>query len=246
MTKKLMIDPGHGGADPGAVAAGFGLREKDLNLTISKRIDYTISKDYDVQTRMTRDSDKTLNLSQRTAAANAWGADYLLSVHINAGGGTGYEDFIHSNLSDSSQTAKMRNAVHAEITKVLQKYGVRNRGKKKANFHMLRESKMSAMLSETLFIDHKDDQKLLKNESFLKDMADAHAHGVAKALGLKKKAAPAPVKPAPSPKVGGQVGLHRVIVDGKQIGAWGTQSYLLRNIEKALESGAKEIKIQKV
>lgn len=252
MTKRILvvIDPGHGGADPGAVAQGFGLREKDLTLAISKRIEATLNDEYEVDVRLTRTVDTTLNLKARTDFANSVGANYLLSVHINAGGGTGYEDFIHVNLSDTTMTAKYRDTVHAEIVKVLQKYGIRNRGKKKANFHMLRESRMSAMLSETLFIDHKEDQKLLQNTAFLNDMADAHAYGMAKALGFPKKPAPAPSapKPAPKPSVvpGGQVGLHRVIIDGTQIGAWSNSSYLLRAIEKAMDNGAKEIKVQKV
>src|SRR5699024_10386757 len=123
-----------GGNDPGAV--GNGLREKDLTLKISKKI-ADILKDYDCSVKLSRTGDQTLSLKQRTDAANKWGADYLLSVHINAGGGTGYEDFIHNGLSNSSSTAKLRNVIHAEVVKELNAW--RNRGKKKANFHMLRE-----------------------------------------------------------------------------------------------------------
>lgn len=244
---KVMIDPGHGGADPGAVASGFSLREKDLTLFISKHIDYYLTTNYEVQTKMTREKDQTLNLKQRTDMANKWGADFLVSVHVNAGGGTGYEDFIYINLSDSSKTAKYRDIVHAEIKKVLDKYKIRDRGKKKANLHMLRESKMSAILTENLFIDNPEDQKLLKNETFLKQMAEAHAIGIAKALGLKQKSKPQPVKKAPSTEIPGNYkNMYRVIVDGKQIGAWSNASYLLRNVEKAVEGGGKEIKIVKV
>lgn len=247
--KKLPIvvgDPGHGGADPGAVANGFGLREKDLTLTISKHIEYFITRDYEVDFRLTRDTDKTMDLIERANFANKAGADYFASVHINAGGGRGYEDFIHVNLSDTSNTAMMREIVHAEIQKVLIKYNVRNRGKKKANFSVLRNTNMSAILTENGFIDNVNDQKLLKNEQFLKDIAEAHSHGIARALGLTKKVKPAPIKPTPDPKVGGQPGLHRIIADGKQIGAWGEMSYLLRNVEKAIDSGTKEIKIERV
>ncbi|WP_060210477.1 glucosaminidase domain-containing protein [Sporosarcina koreensis] len=88
---KIFIDPGHGGTDPGAT--GNGLKEKDLTLAISKRIE-SLLKGYDgVQVRLSRTSDQTLSLKQRTDMANNWGANYLLSVHINAGGGKGYEDF---------------------------------------------------------------------------------------------------------------------------------------------------------
>lgn len=246
LSPKIMIDPGHGGADPGAVANGFGLREKDLTLTISKHINYFLLKDYEVDVRMTREIDKTMNLNERTDLANRIQVDYFVSVHINAGGGTGYEDYIFVKLNDSSQSTQMREIIHIEIRKILDKYNIRNRGMKKANFAVLRETNMPAVLTENLFIDHPEDQKLLKNEAFLKDISEAHASGIAKALGLSKKEKPELVNPIPPNKVGGQPGIHRVLVEGNQVGAWGEMSYLLRNIEKAIDSGAKEIKIEKV
>src|SRR5690625_1323086 len=102
---KIYIDAGHGGHDPGAVANG--LREKDLTLKITKHVrDYL--KNYNCSVRMSRTNDKTLSLAQRTNDANRWGADFFLSIHINAGGGTGYEDYIYNGLSNSSKTAKIR------------------------------------------------------------------------------------------------------------------------------------------
>src|SRR5690625_3506361 len=179
---KIYIDAGHGGSDPGATANG--LREKDLTLKIAKHIrDYL--KNYNCSVRMSRTGDKTLSLAQRTNDANKWGADYFLSVHINAGGGTGYEDYIYNGLSNSSKTARIRDAIHNEINNVLKKHGITNRGKKKANFHVLRESKMSAMLSENLFIDTAKDAKLLKDNAFLKAIGEAHAKGIIKAFNLK-------------------------------------------------------------
>src|SRR5690625_1113117 len=179
---KIFIDPGHAGSDPGAVANG--LSEKDLTLKIAKHVrDYL--KNYNCSVKMSRTNDKTLSLSQRTNDANKWGADYFLSVHINAGGGTGYEDYIYNKLSNTSKTAKIRDTVHGEISKTLKKYGITNRGKKKANFHVLRESRMPAMLSENLFIDTTNDANLLKNNAFLKDIGQAHAKGIVKAFNLK-------------------------------------------------------------
>src|SRR5690625_504295 len=180
---KIYIDAGHGGHDPGAVANG--LREKDLTLKITKHVrDYL--KNYNCSVRMSRTNDKTLSLAQRTNDANRWGADFFLSIHINAGGGTGYEDYIYNGLSNSSKTAKLRDIVHSEMNKVLKKYNITNRGKKKANFHVLRESRMPAMLSENLFIDTTNDANLLKNNAFLKDIGQAHAKGIVKAFGLKR------------------------------------------------------------
>jgi len=240
-----VYDPGHGGADPGAVARGFGLREKDLNLFIARRARETAMANYEVDVRLTRDSDTTMDLKARTDFANKLSAALLVSFHVNAGGGTGYEDFIHINLLDSSLTARLRQAYHLEVSKFLAQRKIRNRGMKKQNFHMLRESKMPAILNETLFIDHAEDQKQLAQESFLIAIADCYAHALCKAAGLKPRVKAKP-EPAPAPKLTGQVALHRVIVDGAQIGAWSNMSFLLRNVEKALESGAKEVKIEPV
>lgn len=81
---KIFIDPGHGGTDSGAV--GNGLKEKDLTLKISKKIKEKLANYENVQIKLSRESDQTLSLPQRTNMANAWGANYLISVHINAGG----------------------------------------------------------------------------------------------------------------------------------------------------------------
>ncbi len=200
MTVKIYIDAGHGGSDPGAV--GNGLREKDLTLTISKRIKAYLDNNYSGHNaRLSRTGDTTMSLSQRTNAANNWGADYFLSVHINAGGGTGYEDYIYSG-GVSSKTASIRDTIHVEVVKQIS--NVRNRGKKRANFHVVRETRMPAMLSENLFIDTKADANKLKDSKFLDKVAKGHAIGLAKAFKLKKKGSTSkptakPNKPSPKP-----------------------------------------------
>ena len=89
---KVVIDPGHGGADSGAT--GNGIIEKDLNLKISKYI-YDRLKDLGVDVKITRDTDETLSPSERVnRVLNAFGnsSDVLvISNHINAGGGDGAE-----------------------------------------------------------------------------------------------------------------------------------------------------------
>ncbi|KAB2335098.1 N-acetylmuramoyl-L-alanine amidase family protein [Bacillus mesophilum] len=182
---KIKVDPGHGGTDPGAV--GNGLREKDLTLTISKKIRDMLLQYQDVQVSLTRETDKTLSLKQRTDMANAWGADFLFSIHINAGGGTGYEDFRFNKVSVSSRTAKVQRAIHGSVMVEIKDYNVFDRGAKSANFHMLRESNMPGVLTENLFIDRAADAKLLKNDKFLDAIARGHVNGLVTAFGLKLK-----------------------------------------------------------
>lgn len=182
MSKIIVIDPGHGGSDPGA--QGNGLREKDLTLDISKRIRTYLENNYSgLKVLMTRTNDKYLTLSERAQFANRNKADLFISIHINAGGGTGYESFIHTSQNSNTATGKMQNTVHAEAMK---KINVVDRGKKKANFAVLRLTNMRAILPENLFIDRKkEDAAKLKESSELQKIAEGHAIGIAKSLGLK-------------------------------------------------------------
>src|SRR5699024_8057173 len=183
MTKIIVIDPGHGGSDPGAVSNG--LQEKVLTLDISKRTKKYLDNNYTGHiVHLTRTTDKYLTLSERARYANNKKAHLFVSMHINAGGGTGYETFIYSNVSNTSSTGKMQSTVHAEANKQMK---VTDRGKKKANFAVLRETNMPAILPENLFIDRKEDAAKLKDSKFLDKVAKGHAIGIAKTLGLKKK-----------------------------------------------------------
>lgn len=80
--KKIVIDPGHGGSDPGAIGR-TGLREKSVNLDIAKRL-AEILEDSGVKVVMTRKSDIFIPLSQRVDIANQPGVDLFISIHSNA------------------------------------------------------------------------------------------------------------------------------------------------------------------
>ncbi|WP_368298399.1 N-acetylmuramoyl-L-alanine amidase [Cytobacillus firmus] len=178
---KLFIDPGHGGTDPGAV--GNGLQEKNLTLQIATRIKEILTLEYDnVSIRMSRTNDQTVSLSERTNAANAWGADFFLSVHINAGGGTGYEDYVYPGVG--APTTTYQNNIHAEVIKLIDFY---DRGKKQANFHVLRETNMPALLTENGFIDNTNDAAKLKSSTFIENLVRGHVNGIVKSFNLPKK-----------------------------------------------------------
>lgn len=80
--KKIVIDPGHGGKDPGAMA--FGLKEKDIVLSIAKKLAPLLEKELGCEVLLTRDSDVFISLEERTAIANSKNADLFVSLHINA------------------------------------------------------------------------------------------------------------------------------------------------------------------
>ena len=80
--RKIVIDPGHGGKDPGAMA--FGLKEKDIVLKISKKITKILNNTYHYEVVLTRTKDIYLPLEERTAIANTHKSDLFISIHINA------------------------------------------------------------------------------------------------------------------------------------------------------------------
>ncbi|MPQ25099.1 N-acetylmuramoyl-L-alanine amidase [Bacillus paralicheniformis] len=184
MAKKIMIDPGHGGHDSGAAANG--LKEKDLVLTIAKKTKAILEKEYDALVKLTRSTDVYIELADRSTMANKWGADYFVSIHINAGGGTGFETYSFHKLAGSSGTGQKQAAAHKAIFNRVKGKGVKDRGKKSANFSVLRGTKMAAILTENLFIDNKNDAALLKQTSFIDLLARGHAEGTPEAVGLKK------------------------------------------------------------
>ena len=175
---KIMLDAGHGGKDSGAV--GNGLREKDLTLNIVKKIGNLLAEYEDVEVHYTRTDDRFLELSERAEIANRLKADYFISVHINAGGGTGFESYIYNGNVDA-KTVAYQNVIHAEIMKVIG--NVTDRGKKRANYAVLRETHMPAILTENLFIDNANDAAKLKSEQFLLQVAHGHVQGIVKAFG---------------------------------------------------------------
>lgn len=202
---KVFINPGHGGTDPGAV--GNGLREKDIVLTIGKKI-VQLLKDYDVDVKLFRSNDTFYSLDTIVKEANNWKANLFISIHVNAGGGTGFESYIY-NGSVSSKTRTYQNNIHAEIMKQIS--NVRDRGKKKANFAVLRGTNMPAILTENLFIDTKADADKLKDSKFIDAIARGHANGIVKALGLKKKKAKPTSTQKPTQKTTGKTTFYRVV-----------------------------------
>lgn len=170
----IVLDAGHGGYDPGAMANG--LIEKDLTLDLVRRVEDLLSSEGHT-ILMTRQTDVFVELSARADLANSVGADYFVSFHHNAGGGTGFESYVYPGTKGSS-TGEKQDAVHNTITTFLARYGVRDRGKKEANFAVLRETQMSALLLENLFVDTAIDATLLKKSLFLNGLAEAIAEGI--------------------------------------------------------------------
>lgn len=193
LTIKIALDAGHGGTDSGA--NGNGLHEKDVTLKIIQAIDAKLKAYKNVETIQTRPKDIFVGLTERCNLSNKWGADVFLSCHINAATDTnarGWQSHIYSGPVDS-KTVAYQNVIHENVIQSIKKYNVKDRGKERDNFAVLRQTNCVAILTETLFITNSADAALLKNEEFINSVAEGHVIGLEKFLGLEKNNIPPPV-----------------------------------------------------
>jgi N-acetylmuramoyl-L-alanine amidase len=182
----VVIDPGHGGTDPGAT--GHGLVEMELTLSISDRLVQALTRQWSVDVLLTRHDDATfVGLPERPQMANERSAAAFVSVHINAAddpSARGFETYRHSTATAASPSGSLQDGLHTSLVDALRPRGVRDRGQKTANFAVLRHSRVPAILGENLFITNADDAALLSQQATLDAIAAAYASGLARHLSL--------------------------------------------------------------
>lgn len=171
--KTVMIDAGHGDHDPGAIANG--LQEKDIVLDLALRT-RNLLEDAGFTVIMTRSTDTYLTLQERSALANSSNVDIFVSIHVNAGGGTGVETY----WFDRHEPVKSEGLAATIQEELVKETEMRNRGVKKANFHVIRETQMPSALVEVGFIDHQEDAQKLQNDSFLNRATQGIVNGIKK------------------------------------------------------------------
>jgi len=175
----VLLDPGHGGYDPGAVA--HGLKEKDLNLLLAVKLAEKLDG---MKVLLTRERDSFVSLADRVAMSRRVGADLFLSLHANAGGGQGFESFVCSGLGSGDPALAMQKALHGQIMKVLKGWDIVDRGMKRAAFYVLKHNPRPAVLIESLFLDNAAEADLWQEPAFVEALAVGAARGVQDALGL--------------------------------------------------------------
>lgn len=209
---KIMLDAGHGSNTPGKRSPN-GMKEYEFNSVVA---DYAkdMLNDYENVTVYFAHSDKRdVPLKDRTDNANDKNVDAYVSIHANAYGtgwnsANGIETFVY--ISKPKEALEL--AAHIQ-NHLIRETGRDNRGVKTADFHVLRETDMTAILVEAGFMTNKEEATLLKSSSYRKKVATAIVKGLAEQYKLKKKAKPKP-KPAPS-----KGGLYKV-----QVGAFAKKS----------------------
>jgi N-acetylmuramoyl-L-alanine amidase len=156
--RKVFIDAGHGGSDPGAV--GNGLNESDVVLSISKKLGSILTLE-GISVAYSRTSDTYVSLEGRAEQANNWGSTLFVSIHANAAVSSafGTECYTYPNTDDKNKELS-RNVSEA----IANKFGISNRGHKEEDFAVLRLTNMPAILVETAFISNANDADLLRSK----------------------------------------------------------------------------------
>lgn len=178
----VVLDPGHGGYDPGA--QNKGVNEKDLNFKML----YTLMKPYfssnapDIKAYWTRTDDSYITLADRAAFAKKVSADIFISLHMNsaannsANGTEVYYSVSNNGSSFSGITSKKMAAFFK--TQLIQDLGTKNRGTKTAAYYVLKHNTVPAVLIELGFISGNTDFAKLKKESFQKKAAKSIYNGI--------------------------------------------------------------------
>lgn len=211
---KWLFDAGHGGTDPGAVYRGRTEAADVLRLT--KDVGAALIANGE-SVSYTRTADNTVSLSERSNMDLRGSYDYFVSIHRNAyepEQAKGVETHIYSSGGKANQLASK---VNAELVAV----GFINRGVKVSNFHVLRETKSSAILIECGFIDNSGDNSIFDNQ--YNAIVNAIVKGcLAQVDKTGSSTTPAP-NPSPAPsnsgafKIGAYDGNVRITTDSLRI-----------------------------
>jgi N-acetylmuramoyl-L-alanine amidase len=178
----VVLDPGHGGPDPGAVGIG-GLRETDVVLDVSLQVARLLQA-RGVQVLMTRTSEVDVDLPPRVAMANSARATAFVSIHANAlsmarPDVNGVETFFFDGAGNASRS--LAAALQGRMMAVSP--GTPNRGVKPGRFFVIRRAAMPAALLEMGFVTGAVDAPRLANAEFRRSMALAIAAGILDFLG---------------------------------------------------------------
>lgn len=183
-SKLIVIDAGHGGKDSGALGkiGDTTINEKDLTLSIAAKT-VNILKSSGLNVMMTRDSDTYPTLEDRVNFANGNNASLFVSIHINANDKPepyGIETY-YCTTNNNNDYGITSEALAGDIQKnLIENLGGKNRGVKTANFYVIKNTVMPAVLIETGFITNEEEVKKLADDSYQQKAAEAIASAITK------------------------------------------------------------------
>ncbi len=178
----LVIDPGHGGTDPGTsfkTSSGVTLKEGVIVLSVSNYLK-TYLNNLPINSYFTRETDVYPTLTQRVSFAESKKADAFISIHINSTPshtGDGTETYYYGEAAAKATAAskeKLQDSIaFADFVqkRLVEKLKLDDRGTKSGNFHVIRESSMASILTELGFVDNPKDNVKLASASWQKEAA---------------------------------------------------------------------------
>ena len=166
---KIVIDPGHGGDDPGAVVTFSEKHEADHTLTTALLLKKEL-EDLGATVILTRDSDKSVSLENRAQLSNREQANAFISLHFDSG----------PNPNASGTTGYYFAATSENLAQTVNKYIARNltvksQGTKFQNFLVLRENKQPSILLELGYLNNVEDNKLIESSEYQENIAKSIA-----------------------------------------------------------------------
>ena len=198
-SQRVVIDPGHGGKDPGIVSATLGYAEKAATLDTAVRLKLLLEK-RGLEVVLTREKDTFVELADRPAAANKLKADLFISLHYNGGAKgdastTGIETYC---LTPAGQYSTNKASGRADITaepgnrfdtfnlllawnvqrSVLKATGGEDRGVRRSRFAVLRPLNCPGILVEGGFISSRAEGAQIANAAYRQKLAEAISEGV--------------------------------------------------------------------
>lgn len=168
----IVLDPGHGGSDPGTMQNG--LREKNINLAVA-RVAAEILRDRGVKVVMTRTGDTFPSLDDRVAIANRTKPNLFVSIHGNSLPNKSYRGYTVYTAEGASAASKQASAV---IFDSMAGTGLGNRGQDTAKYIVLMDTKCPAVLVEMGCLSNAREATLLADSDFQQKIAEAIADGI--------------------------------------------------------------------
>lgn len=177
--KKIHINAGHGGKDPGAV--GNGLREKDITLKVALKLGEQL-RSCGFIVSFTRINDAYVPLLEIARRANHEKADLFISIHCNAAANaaaSGLETLVYSINGENEKAARL---VQGDLVRTT---GMKDRGlKARPDLAVLNSTEMTAMLVELGFVSNRQDAQMLEQDSFLDVCAKSMCRSICTYYGL--------------------------------------------------------------
>lgn len=179
---KIVIDPGHGGKDSGAVALDGEIYEKTVNLLVAERLMDKLSANSEISPVITRTRDEYIKLLDRAGVSNDGDAHLFLSIHFNSADNSDAKGI--EVLYASEKNVRIKNTVQKDFASCLQKALVRETGavdrgiKNRPAIIVLNKTKNVAALAELGFLSNEDDLENIKDPDYIDKLAQGLYNGI--------------------------------------------------------------------